>query len=65
MFVPYELSWCLPCLSVCHSVRAKVPNIWLLNERENIQCREAGIKQSSHIELWTVHFVKPTTVFLN
>ena len=35
----YELSWSLLwslCLSVPHSVCPKVPNIWLLNERENI-----------------------------
>ena len=63
MFVPHELSlvFALVCLSV---TLAKVPNLLLLNERENVLVsRAAGIKQSSQIELWTVHFVKPILVF--
>ena len=65
MFVPTNCyGLCLVCPSVCLSVSSKVPNVWLLNERENVLVsRAAGIKQSSQIELWTVHFVKPILVF--
>ena len=53
----------LPSLTI-KSGSSKVPNVWLLNERENVLVsRAAGIKQSSQIELWTVHFVKPILVF--
>ena len=59
MFVPHELSLVF-ALSLC----PKVPNVWEPNERENVLVsRAAGIKQSSQIELWTVHFVKPILVF--
>ena len=62
MFVPTN---CYGLCPVCESVSlAKVPNVWELNERENVLVsRAAGIKQSSQIELWTVHFVKSILVF--